>query len=286
MIVLSPVAAALEGPRTMRRHPVSLLVWGGLYWAALILLWVLLAVAFGEEVRRDLAQTRFTADPKEVLDLIKHLGGAMALLILLSAAIGAVLAGAILRSVMHPEQSRAAYLRLGADEVRLFVVVLITWAAALFVTAIPGGALTLLTATLAGAGAQGLAAWVGFLGALAVLGLSMWVGVRLSLLSPQTFDLGRINVREAWVLTHGHFWGLLGMFLLNLAMAVLLTPIVFWLAGSILTGLIALVGGGIKAFVLLGLLINVLTAPLMFTVQTVILTAAPARAYKQLHPDI
>ncbi|WP_233245174.1 MULTISPECIES: hypothetical protein [unclassified Caulobacter] len=286
MIALSPIAAALEGPRTMRRHPASLLVWGGFYWAALILLWVLLAVAFGEEVRRDLAQTRFTADPKEVLDLIAHLGGAMALLILLAAAICAVLASAILRSVLHPEQSRGAYLRLGADEVRLFVVALITWAAALFVTAIPSGLVTLLTATLAGAGARSVAAWIAFLGGLGVIGLSMWVGVRLSLLSPQTFAEGRINLREAWVLTHGHFWGLLGMFVLNLFMAFVLTPIVFSLVGGLLTGVIALVGGGSKLFVLLGLLTNVLIAPLMFTVQTVILTAGPARAYRQLHPDI
>lgn len=285
MIVLSPVAAALEGPRTMRRHPVSLLIWGGLYLGSLILLSVLLVAVFGDEVRRDLAQTTFTADPREVLQLISHLGGAMALIVLLAAAMSAVLAGAILRSVMHPEQSQGAYLRLGADEVRLFVVALIAWAAALFVAAIPSGALTLLTATVAGAGARGLSAWIAFLGGLGVIGLSMWVGVRLSLLSPQTFAEGRINVRESWVLTHGHFWGLLGMFVLNLLMALAAT-MAMSLVGGVLTGLIALIGGGTKLFVILGLLINLLIAPLIVTVQTVILTAGPARAYRQLHPDI
>ncbi|WP_205691505.1 hypothetical protein [Caulobacter sp. 602-2] len=288
MIVLSPVAAALEGPRTMRRHPVSLLIWGGLYWVSLILLGLLIIVAFGNEVRRDLAQMRFSADPREVLQLISHLGGAMALLILLAAAISAVLAGAILRSVMHPEQSRGAYLRLGADEVRLFVVALIAWATALFVTAIPSGALTLLTTTVANAGARGLSAWIAFLGGLAVIGLSMWVGVRLSLLSPQTFAEGRINVRESWVLTHGHFWGLLGMFVLNLLM-VLGATMVMTLIGGLLTGLIGLAGvagGGAKALALLLGLVNLLIFPLMITVQTVILTAGPARAYRQLHPDI
>ncbi len=285
MIALSPVAAALEGPRTMRRHPVSLLIWGGLYLGSLILLSVLLVAVFGDEVRRDLAQTRFTADPREVLQLISHLGGAMALIILLAAAMSAVLAGAILRSVMHPEQSQGAYLRLGADEVRLFVVALIAWATALFVTAIPSGALTLLTATVAGAGARGLSAWIAFLGGLAVIGLSMWVGVRLSLLSPQTFAEGRINVRESWVLTHGHFWGLLGMFVLNLLMALGAT-MAMTLVGGLLTGVIALIGGGTKLFVILGLLVNLLIAPLIVTVQTVILTAGPARAYRQLHPDI
>ncbi|WP_240621610.1 hypothetical protein [Caulobacter zeae] len=285
MIVLSPVAAALEGPRTMRRHPVSLLIWGGLYLGSLILLSVLLVAVFGDEVRRDLAQTRFTADPREVLQLISHLGGAMALIILLAAAMSAVLAGAILRSVMHPEQNQGAYLRLGADEVRLFVVALIAWATALFVTAIPSGALTLLTATVAGAGARGLSAWIAFLGGLAVIGLSMWVGVRLSLLSPQTFAEGRINVRESWVLTHGHFWGLLGMFVLNLLMALGAT-MAMSLVGGLLTGVIALIGGGTKLFVILGLLVNLLIAPLIVTVQTVILTAGPARAYRQLHPDI
>lgn len=285
MTALSPIAAAKEGPRTMRRHPVSLLVWGGTYWLALILLSLLIVLVFGDEVRRELAGMSFTADPKEVLDLIAHLGGAMAMLILLAAAIGAVLAGAILRSVMRPEQNRAAYLRLGADEARLFVVALVTWIAALFVTAIPSGTVTLLTATVASTGARGLAAWIAFLGGLAVVGLSMWVGVRLSLLSAQTFALGRINLREAWVLTHGHFWGLLGMFLLILLMAFVVTPMVASLIGGLLAAVIALAGGA-KALALLLGLVNLLIFPLMVTVQTVILTAAPARAYRQLHPDI
>ena len=148
-----------------------------------------------------------------------------------------------------------------------------------------GETLTLLTATVAGAGARGLSAWIAFLGGLAVIGLSMWVGVRLSLLSPQTFAEGRINVRESWVLTHGHFWGLLGMFVLNLLMALGAT-MAMSLVGGVLTGLIALIGGGSKLFVILGLLVNLLIAPLIVTVQTVILTAGPARAYRQLHPDI
>ena len=129
---------------------------------------------------------------------------------------------------------------------------------------------------------------VGVLGGLAVIGLSMWVGVRLSLLSPQTFAEGRINVRESWVLTHGHFWGLLGMFVLNLLM-VLGATMVMTLIGGLLTGLIGLAGvagGGAKALALLLGLVNLLIFPLMITVQTVILTAGPARAYRQLHPDI
>ena len=138
---------------------------------------------------------------------------------------------------------------------------------------------------MAGAGARGLSAWIAFLGGLAVIGLSMWVGVRLSLLSPQTFAEGRINVRESWVLTHGHFWGLLGMFVLNLLMALGAT-MAMTLVGGLLTGVIALIGGGTKLFVILGLLVNLLIAPLIVTVQTVILTAGPARAYRQLHPDI
>jgi len=82
------------------------------------------------------------------------------------------------------------------------------------------------------------------------------------------------------MLTDHHFWHLLGMY----ALAVVLTILV-GLAQTLVSGLILTFSGGITNPIMLALsgLATMLLAPFFFTVQMVILTAAPARAYYDLH---
>ncbi|PIB96351.1 hypothetical protein [Caulobacter sp. X] len=282
-----PTDAALEGLRTMRRKPLTVLAWAAFSLVMLPILGLIAKIVLGDEGRTALAGRVGSADPRELLDLVTHLGGAMVLLIALALVLGAVLQAAIIRSVIEPDNDRLAYLRLGREEVQLLIVSLITWAAALGVTVIPSGAVVLGAALLSGAAAG----WFATLGALAVIGLSLWVAVRLSLLGPHAFSHHHIDVRAAWIQTHGQFFRLLAMF----AMTIALTAIVSVLGAMVSSVLGGLISGGVEPEaggviashprLILFLLANMLLAPIVLTLQTVILASAPAKAFAHLNQD-
>ena len=283
-----PAAAALEGLRTMRRKPGTVLAWATFSLVMLPILGLFAKIVLGDEGRAALAGRVGSADPREILDLVTHLGGVMVVLIAVALFLASLLQAAIIRSVIDPQNSRFAYLRLGKEELQLLVVSLITWAAALGVTVIPSGAVVLGTSLLSGAAAG----WFGFLGGLAVIGLSLWVAVRLSLLGPHAFSHHHIDIREAWVQTHGQFLRLLGMYVLTIALSALVSIIgaaVSSIVGNVIGGGVdPRAGGDMVAShprLILVLLANLLLAPIFLTLQTVILVAAPARAFAQLNQD-
>ncbi|MEW6392313.1 MAG: hypothetical protein AB1542_18125 [Pseudomonadota bacterium] len=282
-----PTDAALEGLRTMRRKPLAVLAWAAFSLVMLPILGLIAKIVLGDEGRTALAGRVGSADPRELLDLVTHLGGAMVLLIALALVLGAVLQAAIIRSVIEPNNDRLAYLRLGREEVQLLIVSLITWAAALGVTVIPSGAVVLGAALLSGAAAG----WFATLGALAVIGLSMWVAVRLSLLGPHAFSHHHIDIRAAWIQTHGQFFRLLAMFGMTIVMSAIVSIIgaaVSGVLGNVMSGGIDPADGGVVAShpgLILTLLANMLLAPIFLTLQTVIVVSAPAKAFAHLNQD-
>lgn len=282
-----PTDAALEGLHTMRRKPLTVLAWAAFSLVMLPILGLIAKIVLGEEGRAALAGRVGSADPRELLDLVTHLGGAMLLLVALALVLGAVLQAAIIRSVLEPGNDRLAYLRLGREEVQLLIVSLITWAAALGVTVIPSGAVVLGAALLSGAAAG----WFATLGALAVIGLSMWVAVRLSLLGPHAFSHHHIDVRAAWIQTHGQFFRLLAMFAMTIVLSAIVSiigTIVSGVLGNLMSGGIDPIGGGVVSGhpgLILTLLANMLLAPIFLTLQTVILASAPAKAFAHLNQD-
>jgi hypothetical protein len=282
-----PTDAALEGLRTMRRKPLTVLAWAAFSLVMLPILGLIAKIVLGEEERTILAGRVGSADPRELLDLVTHLGGAMVLLVALALVLGAVLQAAIIRSVLEPSNDRLAYLRLGREEVQLLIVSLITWAAALGVTVIPSGAVVLGAALLSGAAAG----WFATLGALAVIGLSMWVAVRLSLLGPHAFSHHHIDIRAAWIQTHGQFFRLLAMFVMTIVLGAVVSIIgatISGVLGNLMSGGIDPADGGVVAShpgLILTLLANLLLAPILLTLQTVIVVSAPAKAFAHLNQD-
>ena len=273
-----PVDAALEGLRTIRRKPKAVAAWAAFALVMLPVLGVIVQIVLGPEGRAVLRGRASSADPREILELVTHLGGAMVLLIVLALAIGSVLAAAIIRSVLQPADQRFAYLRFGKEEIQLLIVSLITWVAALLATVIPSGAVVLGTALLSGSAAT----WFAFLGGLAVIGLSLWIAVRLSLLGPHAFSHHHIDVRTAWIQTHGQFWRLLGMY----AMVILMTAVIS-IVGTITASLIGWVislFAGYPALILASL-VNIVMVPIVLTLQAVVVTSAPARAFAHLNQD-
>ncbi len=272
--------AACEGVRLIRRDPSVVLVWAVCYFAMLVVLGVVVAFAFGGTVRADLALLSRTNDVRELIDIVARRQGTLLLLIAFAVALQSVISVAIMRAVVHPEERRLAYLRVGAEEARQVVVALVGWVVALVVTALPSAVLVLIGAGLISLGAVETNRWVEVAGAFIVAGLSIWFGVRLSLLAITTFAEGKLSLRRTWILTDHHFWGLLWMY----AFAVLITLLV-GVVQTMVAGMIVKLSGGATNIVMLALsgLANLLLAPFFFTLQMVVMTAAPAWAYYDLH---
>lgn len=279
-----PTAAALAGLRTMRRKPATVIAWAAFWLLALLVFGFFVKVAIGPEGLHDIAARARSADPRDILNIVSSLGGVMLVLIAIALFLGSVLSAAIIRSVLEPTNDRFFYLRFGREELRLLVVSLITWGVALGVTVIPTGVLVLGTALLSGA-AQG---WFATLGTLAIIGFSSWVAVRLSLLGPHAFSHHHIDVRGAWVQTHGQFWRLVLLWV----MAVVLSLVLYFACSRMASALAwlittALGRNGFAGYSrqLLTALLDVLLAPLVVTFQMVVVNAAVAVAFRQLNQD-
>ncbi len=161
-----------------------------------------------------------------------------AFLIVMFLVVWPVTAVATFRAVLHPDQRRWFFLRLGADELRL-------------------GVLTVV-ASLAAAGVAGPIAYLVFVfvspitsvvptatwlvewgGVLITVCLYVWLGVRLSLIAVETFSERRFHLMAYWPVTRGRFWYLLAAyflyFLIFLVLTVLFVPVIIILSPTNVT---------------------------------------------------
>ena len=236
--------AAFEGFRLVRRKPVALIAWALLY-AVLSLASVFamsnaigLMVEWGER-----AEALESAEPTqaEVMAVFQGFGEVMlslAWLLPVSLIVGAMLMAAVARAVLNPRAGGFGYLRLGMDEVRVFVVSLV-----LCILLFCGWlAVGLLVGVLAGiAGATG-ASWmwlVVVLGGLAGVAAIVWLAIRLSLAVPITVAENRFAIFDSFALTRGRFWPLLGMAVIAFVMVLVISllAMVVTLPLNLMTGL-------------------------------------------------
>ena len=241
---MSASDAAFEGFRLVRRKPVALIAWALLY-AVLSLASVFamsnaigLMVEWGER-----AEALESAEPTqaEVMAVFQGFGEVMlslAWLLPVSLIVGAMLMAAVARAVLNPRAGGFGYLRLGMDEVRVFVVSLV-----LCILLFCGWlAVGLLVGVLAGiAGATG-ASWmwlVVVLGGLAGVAAIVWLAVRLSLAVPITVAENRFAIFDSFALTKGRFWPLLGMAVIAFVMVLVISllAMVVTLPLNLMTGL-------------------------------------------------
>jgi hypothetical protein len=193
----------------------------------------------------------------------------------------AVFTGAIYRAVLRPEDKGFAYIRLGADEFRLFALNLLIFVVLIGVMLTVG----VVAALLMGALAAMKLYWAMVLLGIVLFCLYIWVVVRLVLCAPQTFAEKRVTLFGSWKLTRNHVWGLIGMFLVLVAIAIGLAFVNF-VVQMLLTGANAFAvhpashsGAG-----LVGSLVYVVFSLFFGTFQTVVLTVPAAAAYRDLSP--
>lgn len=242
--------------RLLRQHPLSVLVWSILYLVGIFAIGLLRILVA-------------PADPQSVAGVI----GAGLLSQGLAIALVAVLISAATRATLHPYKRGACYLRLGANELRVFALLAMLTIASMviaFLLMLANGALFSLFGVLVPPAAANWAVSVLLLAELAAM---IFVEVRLSIALPLTYLYETITVDEAWAQSRGHFWSIFGAFAV-LALLLALAGLVL-LAAFFSPMLMTLLQTGINGRALMEtLLMVVLTAKNLPAVSQLILVSA------------
>ena len=231
---------AFTGFRVVREHPRALAIWAAFALVTSLAFNGILVGVAGPDVMR-LQQLSVTEihDPAVVTRAVSGVLPAYALLTPLVLIYYAVLYAAMNRAVLRPGEKKLGYLGFGGDELRqIGLMVMLGLCAlgvyfALVVVVVLLGALLSVSAHLHPASIV-LIAIPGVLIAFVCL------AVRMSLASALTFQTGRVNVFGSWSLTRGHFWPLLGVYLLTFA----LSAVVVFLTYLVILAVVAVVTGG------------------------------------------
>jgi len=244
-MAFSATDAAFEGFRLVRRNPVALVGWTLLY---LVYTLATLFAAGGMMRSMSIWMEQVEAleagppptSPEAFIPILESYGTAMshmAWAIPLSMVIGAVLMAAIARAVLSPGTGGFGYMRLGMDEVRVFVVTIVI--AILYSLA---AAFALVGAGVIGGIAirlmEGWGALVMVLAVLAAIAFIIWLGVRWSLAVPITVDQKKFAFFDSFAVTKGRFWPLFGMAVIAFIMVIIVS-----LLAGIVTMPISMMGG-------------------------------------------
>lgn len=253
-MAFSATEAALEGFRIARAKPKAMLFWA---LASLVISFVGsvgMVTLFGSTMNRfaTLNETPQT-DPSEIFALMGQMALLYLFLIPLLLFIFAVFTCAVYRAVLKPDEDRLAYLRLGGDEWRQAVVMLVlgllgfvATLAVVFVLAIFMGVLGVATGAGGSGGAPGIGFFIGmillYLGMIAV-SVAFWV--KFSFAGPMTFVDKRIRIFQSWKATNGYFWPLFGSYFLAFILGALVSALGGVISFAVMVALGASTSGGV-----------------------------------------
>lgn len=272
----------------MGKRPWIVLAWGLYFLISLFVVGMVIGLLSMAVIMPNAAAlANAEADPTR---LIATLGIPFILIYLLAIAAGAfvvsIITVAVYRLVLRPEEGGVAWLKLGADEWRQFLVLLIQFLVFLGIYAVGFGLILALSLALKALG--------GFIGGLALFIALVFVGVRLSLAGPLTFDKRKVNVFGSWKLTQGRFWALFASYLipgLILAGIVLAIGLVLAVLMGGATGLSALESEAADPSAMIAsmaglfglmMLMYFVVFPVLEAFAQLVMNAPPAAAYKQL----
>ena len=232
-MAFSATGSAFEGLHIAKRHPGAILGWAFFYAIAMAVVFGIVIAMVGATVLVGVFHSReqVAEDPGAIIGALSGLGAGLIVFMVACMFIGAVQITAVYRAVLRPEERGFCFLKLGADEFRQVVLMLVF---SLFTI--------LFWGVLAGAGvyayhelglADGAMVAAAFAAGLLGLILTIYVGVRLSMAQPMTFAQRRIRIFGSWSLTRGKFWPLLGMYVLMIVFAIIVSLVFDGLATAL-----------------------------------------------------
>jgi hypothetical protein len=287
----SATDVAFSGIRFVRERPRTVAIWAGAQ--------IIISLAFGGLVVAmlgpDLAQLQSfgrqrPSDPTQVMAVFSHIAPMYAILLPVSLLINAVIYAAMARAVLRPADEGVGYIRLGADEVRQILLMLL-WVVVAFAGEIIGGIVLAIPTVILLIVAKGATPLIIVLCALAAMAAVIYCIVRLSLASALTFDSRRVDLFGSWTLTKGHVWKMLGAYGLVLVLAlviIILVSIIGAAVGAVLGGIggmaavfsgnVASIGGFFAPARLAMTVIWAIVTPLFWA----LFLMPPAEIYRQL----
>jgi len=222
-VSIAVTQAALAGFGVLRRKPWAPLVWSVIYVGVTAGMLLILGAAFVKAIGRlaTLSPTS-TVQPAEILGLLAAVAGGYFLMIAVFWVIGAIINMAVVRAVLEPEAGAFAYMRFGAPELWLMLanfVLFILYTIVSMALAIPVSIVSAIAAMTWRDGAP----FVGLPVQLITWGVTIWFGLRFSMVAPMIFTDRRFRLFESWTMTRGHVWRLFGVG----AVMVLTTAVVY-----------------------------------------------------------
>lgn len=285
-MILSPTDTAFEGFRIIRERPGLILAWTGFYLLCLMaMILILLVPNLG-----NLAAVEATGAQRDFDELLARFGPPILIILPLAMAMLIMLVTAVYRTVLTPEDKGFAHLKIGPDELRMFLVSLMV----IVLFGLASGAYGAVVVTIAGrAGSlRGLVTFIGSVGGVALLG---WLAVRLALAGVMTFAEHHFRLGAAWRLTIGQFWRLLLTLALTILYAILvvIAALTLSLVMATLTGGFSMLGElaspdltnptpALALRLLAELLLQLVLQALLIVLVFVIFYAPPAAAYRRL----
>lgn len=224
----SATEAAFEGFRLVRRNPMALVFWT-LAYLVLSVANVAAMIVFRDRIVEGMRILEgFESNPPTsmadftlLFDAYGQMSSYSLVVLPVSIIVGAMLSAAVARGVLTPEARRFGYLRLGMDEVRVFVVTLVLG----ILSAMIAFAAFMAAMVLGGVAVVSGQGWMWALvlaAVLAGLGLVIWLAVRWSLAVPITVSERKFAFFDSFRVTRGRFWPLLGMAIIAGVMSVLI----------------------------------------------------------------
>jgi hypothetical protein len=234
--------AAFVGFRLVREHPRTIALWAVLLTVLSLIVSTLTIKLAGPQLAEFMAMSADdSVSPEQMLGVMGGLAPVMGVSLIYSLVLYSVMLAAVNRLVLRPSDSRSAYLRLGADELRQAAVLVLVnlLMVGVYMVAVVFSAILIAVGVAAGGGA--IAALTGLISFVGVACLLLYFAVRLSFASAITFDTGKVSVRQSWVMTKGHVGALLGAYLLAGVMAI----IVYLLIMTIVAAIGVIASGGV-----------------------------------------
>lgn len=273
-MTVSATEATFEGFRVTRHNPGTILIWAGVWLVGLIAA-IFATLPFIAPWIPEL--TTAAGDPNKLspaaLAGISNAGLAAAPVILL---VQSVVSPAVYRAVLRPSAKGFGYLRLGRDELRMFVVVLGIGAVQLIFNLISAGLETVAAQTI-GVIAGAMISFVLFLA-------SIVISVRLSMVAPITLVRERISFAEGWRVSRGWFWPLLGITILSATLAVIVLILLFLIGWPLQTVVVA-AAGTVSPLAMISSLLMLLLLPLGAALLSTIIWAPFAAMCRNLPPQ-
>jgi hypothetical protein len=273
--------AAFEGFRLARRSPMAIVLWAVAY----VIFTAICFVAVGGSFIALMAaatELQGVAEPSmEALQPLMAAYAGMVWILPLGLVFSAIMYAAVNRAVLTPADNRFGYLRLGMDEVRVFVVTLVLTILAIVAGAIIFGVAGVI-AGFGGAAAGDAAGIVVFVVILAAIVLSVWLALRLSLAVPITMARKKIAIFDSWSVTRGRALGLLGMtviavvmtFVVSILASIIILPVMFFAGGGIaelmamettdLTQIMTAMGPAVIIYLIYNALVSALTVAILY----------------------